>query len=133
MLRSVALPAAPLHSWPPEPAPEEQWVTLGLKPTAVEHQCEGVMSTELLKSHPEGRTCLDFLLGCCLQGTPAAPAPMSGAVGSTDGSAGLPGWHSPVCGIINSLLIICRVNHQWPGVNHAYEMNPAPALMSAES
>lgn len=40
---------------------------------------------------------------------------------------------SPSRAIINSPLIICCVNHQWPGVNHAYETHPSPALMSAES
>lgn len=92
---SVSLPAAPLRSQPPKPAPEEQRVTLGLKPPGEEHQREWVMSTEPLKSHPEGRTCLDFLLGCCLQGMPVAPAPMSGAVGSAIGSAGPAGLAQP--------------------------------------
>lgn len=88
---SVALPAAPLHSQPPKPAPEEQRVTLGLKPLGEEHQCERVMSTEPLKSRPEGRTRLDFLLGCCLQG-------MSGAAGSAVGSAGPAGLAQPRLG-----------------------------------
>lgn len=54
------------------------------------------------------------------------------AISSTGGDQGRAG-SSPIWGIINSLLIICCVNRQWPGVNHAYEMNRSLALMSAES
>lgn len=54
------------------------------------------------------------------------------AISSTGGDRGRAG-SSLIWGIINSLLIICCVNCQWPGVNHAYEMNRSLALMSAES
>lgn len=72
--------------------------------------------------------------GCgCLNNVMAVDLVL-GTEGSIVGStAGARLEAAPFVGVINSLLIICHVNHQRPGVNHVYEMNLALALMSAES